>query len=61
MDDLARQNPDLAGPAASRATPEWNLDASVFETIQQVLGGADLNGLARILADRLERLIALPN
>ena len=58
MDDLARQNPDFAGSAASSATAERNLDASVLETIQQVLGRADLDGLARILADRLERLVA---
>ena len=59
MDDLARQNPDFAGSAASSATPERNLDAGVLETIQEVLGRADLDGLARILADRVERLVAL--
>ena len=58
MDDFARQNPDLAGAAASGAAPERNLDAGVLETIQEVLGRADLDGLARILAYRLERLVA---
>ena len=58
MDDLARQNADFARAAAASATAERNLDASVLETIQEVLGRADLDGLARILADRVERLVA---
>jgi len=58
MDDLARQNPDFARAAASSATAERNLDARMLETIQEVLGRPDLHGLAGVLANRLERLVA---
>src|SRR6202011_3208050 len=60
MDDLPSQDPNFAGPATAGATPEWNLDTGVLQTIQQVLGCPDVDRLARKLADRLERRIALP-
>ena len=60
MDDRPSQDPYFACPATAGATSERNLDAGVLQTIQQVLGCPDVDRLARELADRLERLIALP-
>jgi hypothetical protein len=60
MDDRPRQNVHFAGPATAGAAPERDLDAGVLQAIQQMLGRADLDRLARTLADGLERLVALP-
>src|SRR5580693_1509749 len=60
MDDLPSQDPNFAGPAASSATPERNLDAGVLETIQQVFGCPDVDCLPGELANGYERRIALP-
>src|SRR5271166_2363960 len=60
MDDLPSHHPNFAGPATASTTPEWNLDAGVLQTIQQVLGCPDFDRLPGNLADRPERLIALP-
>ena len=60
MDDLSCQDVNFAGPATTGATPKWNLEASMLQAIQQLLGCPDLDGLACKLADRLELFIALP-
>src|SRR5262249_47299618 len=60
MDYRPRQDTHFAGPAAAGAAAERNLDAGALQTIQQMLGCSDLDRLVRMLADGLERLIALP-
>ncbi len=60
MDDRPSQNPNFAGSATAGAASERDFDAGALQTIQQVLGCSNLDRLARTLADRLERLIALP-
>src|SRR6516162_9393235 len=58
MDDRPRQDTHFAGPATAGAAAERNFDAGTLQTIQQMLGCSDLDRLARMLADGLERLIA---
>src|SRR5215469_13375562 len=38
MDDLSSQHRTFVGSTATGATPEWNLDTGMLQTIQQVLG-----------------------
>src|SRR5262249_35782705 len=60
MDDRPGQDVHFARPATAGAAPERPLDAGVLQTVQQMLGRADLDRLARAFANRLERGIALP-
>src|SRR5262249_44646631 len=50
MDDRPGQNPHFAGAATAGAAPERHLDAGVLQTVQQMLGRADLDRLARAFA-----------
>src|SRR5215475_12376240 len=59
MDDLSSQDLNFTGPATPGATPEWDLYAGMLQAIQQRFGCPDINRLARTLAYRLERFIAL--
>ena len=60
MDDRPGQNPHFAGAATAGAAPERHLDAGALQTVQQMLGRADLDRLARAFANRLEGGIVLP-
>ena len=60
MDDRPGQDAHFTGSAAPGAAAERHLDAGALQTVQQMLGRADLDRLARAFANRLEGGIVLP-